>query len=216
MINDNYANLEKVCEELEAKAGISKEMVRARDGRLLPLGVMGEDCTSDEYFADEYDYFRSKCRDAYFSVTNLDMRKALIVARCDIERFVAQCLTHDVAQAQKQLMTAEREALKQPWATAAVVGISCVALGNVMFGIVGGLAGVVAGFFFGMGIVTKAKNENQAKMAEARGELSTAMEDIRKHKRWPGCFSAQEEITGEREVQFDHESAYFNALQNIV
>ena len=45
--------LQSECRALEEKAGLSQVMERAREGRFIPLGALGEKVTPDEYFADE-------------------------------------------------------------------------------------------------------------------------------------------------------------------
>ncbi len=60
---------------LEERASITKKMERAREGRFIPLGAVGDKATPDEYFADEHDSFREKARDAYFSVQDVELRK---------------------------------------------------------------------------------------------------------------------------------------------
>ena len=84
--------LQSECRALEEKAGLSQVMVCAREGRFFPLGAFGDQVTPDEYFADEHDHLRSETRDAYFSVSELALRKKLIASARKVESRYRQSL----------------------------------------------------------------------------------------------------------------------------
>src|ERR1700682_2686896 len=77
---------------LEEKAGITAAMERAREGQFIPMGALGEKCSPAEYFADEHDAVRTKTRDAYFSVSDLALRKELISADRQFDEARAETL----------------------------------------------------------------------------------------------------------------------------
>ena len=78
------------CEKLEAHAGLAEAMAKAGEGRFIPLGIDGEPCSPDAYFADEFDSFRDQAREAYFSVQDKDARCQLIRARRELDQHLAQ------------------------------------------------------------------------------------------------------------------------------
>ena len=87
-------------------AGLTDAMERAREGRFIPLGVFGEKVSSEEYFADEHDHLRSKTRDAYFTVRDMELRKQPIASARKVEQLIRQSLDEDVISANRQVATA--------------------------------------------------------------------------------------------------------------
>jgi hypothetical protein len=121
-----YAELE----ELETKAGIADKTKRAREGNLFSLGAVGEECTPDEYFADEYDDLRRHIREAYFAVEDADLRKSLIAKTLKSDKADAEAIAismrRDIERAQRQLEEARRAADHDPWVRGALLGIILV------------------------------------------------------------------------------------------
>lgn len=210
---DALKQLQEVCLVLEEEAGISKAMERAREGRFIPLGAMGEEASPDEYFADEHDHFRDKARDAYFSVQDVELRKKLITAQRKIDSYVMRSFEADIAAANQAVSSATAKMQNQPWTKAAVFAVGAVAVGYWAFGLVGAIAGAVGGFFLGQGVVSEAKSNAIIEVNQATQELEDARKERAQRSLWPECFSRSEEITGEREQHLDGESAYANVLQ---
>lgn len=201
------------CEALEARADISQAMSRAREGRFIPLGALGEPASSAEYFADEHDYLRSKTRDAYFSVQDLELRKQLIAAERAVDAEIEKSYAADMSEANQTLLLAQAAADKQPWRTAAVVALGAVALGNWFYGLVGAIAGAVGGFFLSQAIVHEAKVTTKAALSTAVAEIEQLRKDSKQRALHPPIFSINEELTGQRDEHLDRESAYANVLQ---
>lgn len=210
---DALKHLQEECLALEEEAGISKAMERAREGRFIPLGAIGEEASPDEYFADEHDYFRDKARDAYFSVQELALRKKLIAAQRKIDNHVMRSFEADIAAANHAVSIATAKMQNQPWTKAAAIAVGAVAVGDWTFGYVGAIAGAVGGFFLGQGVVSAAKSSAIIEVNQATQELKDARKERGQRSLWPECFSQSEEITGEREQHLDRESAYANVLQ---
>lgn len=210
---DMLKRLQQECRDLEDEAGISIAMTRAREGRVIPLGAMGEDASPDEYFADENDYFREKARDAYFSVQDLKLRKRLIAVQRKIDSHILRSFDAEIASAKHAASIATAKIHNQPWTKAAIFSVSAVAFGFWIFGLAGAIAGAVAGFFLGQGVISQAKSQAIAEVNQATEELTNAQKEREHRSLWPECFSSSEEVLGDREPHLDRESAYENVLR---
>ena len=210
---NDLKQLREACLVLEEQAGLSQAMERAREGRFIPLGAMGEEASPDEYFADERDYFRQKARDAYFSVPDAELRKKLIAAQRKIENHIMGSYETDIAAANRAVLVATAKTRNEPWVKAAAFAVGAVAVGYWAFSLVGAIAGAIGGFFLGQGVLSEAKNEAIIELEQATQELEQARKDQAQRSLWPECFSRSEEITGEREEHLDHELAYANVLR---
>lgn len=206
-------HLRNECRALEDEAGLTAIMERAREGRLFPLGAFGEKTTPQEYFADEHDYLREKTRDAYFSVKNKEARKKLIAAQRKVEGRLRRSLEEDVIRANREVALAAAKAQQQPWGKAALAGIGAVALGYLVFGIVGAIGGAVGGLFLGLGVVSHARNYANSLLAQATHEFEQAKKEKEENTLMPEFFSSREEMSGDRDTNLDQESAYANVLQ---
>ena len=198
---------------LEDEGGLTAIMERAREGRFIPLGAFGEKTTPQEYFADEHDHLRDKTRDAYFPVENIELRKKLIAAQREVESRLRRSLEEKIVRVNREIAVATAKAQQQPWAKAALVGVGAVALGYWVFGIAGAIAGAVGGFFLGQGVISQARNEANGLLAQASGDLEQAQKDKTENSQMTDFFSQAEAISGNRDKDFDTESAYANVLQ---
>ena len=210
---EQLEHLGDVCRTLEDEAGLSKAMERAREGRFIPLGALGEKVTPDEYFADEHDHLRRKTRDAYFSVQDLGLRKKLIAADRAVDSFRQRTLQEDIVEASRAVSWAKAKTEQLPWTKAALAGVAAVTIGYWVFGLVGAIACAVGGYFLGQGIVTAARNEANAVLDQALSGLQELQKEKAERALMPECFSHQEEMSGNRNTLIDGESAYFNVLQ---
>lgn len=202
------------CLALEEKAQLYQVMERAREGRFIPLGAFGEDASPKEYFADEHDCLREKTRDAYFSVADLYARKALIEAQRKVESRIRQSLEEDVIEANKEVAVASSKTQRLPWGKAALLGVGAVAVGYWVFGMVGAISGAVASFFLGQGVIADARNEANAELAQASDNYEQAKKERAEQSLMPEFFSHREEMSGDRDNNFDDESAYENMLRS--
>jgi hypothetical protein len=210
--SQELARLRDDCKALEDKAGLSKLIERAREGRFIPLGAFGEETSPQEYFADEHDHLRGKTRDAYFSVTNMGLRKQLIATQRLVESRLRQLLQQDIIAANREVLMATANVQHQPWGKAALFSIGAVAIGYWVFGIVGAISGAVGGFFLGQVVISKARNEVNMELAWALNGLELVEEEESENSLMPKFFSHSEEISGERDTALDSQSAYANVL----
>jgi hypothetical protein len=200
--DEKLTQLEDECLALEQHAGIAQAMERAYQGSLFPLGAGdGEDPSPDEYFADESDILRRRMRRAYFSVQDVDLRRKLIALRRKWDKHFLKSFDADVAKADDELREAKQRALSQPWGKSALCAVGAVAIGYWAFHIAGAVGGAVAGFFIGQGIVAKAKREAQAEIEGAENNLADCKRYRYVNALHPESFSADEEVTGERNQQ---------------
>ena len=198
---------------LEKKAGLTEIMKRAREGRFIPLGALGEKVSPDEYFADEHDHLRSRTRDAYFSVADIELRKRLIATVRRVESLTRRSCEEDVIAANRAVAAAATTAQRQPWGKAALLGVALVAVGYWAFDTVGAIGAAVAGFFLGQGVIATARTNANAELAQASRELEQAQKDNADSSLMPEFFTSREELSGDRDRRADEESAYANTLQ---
>ncbi len=193
---------------LEEKAGISQEMTCARDGSLIPFVTPDE---FEEYLGKAEDRLYRLTRNAYFSVPDMELRKKLIVALCEINILEATANN----EAQKNIDSIVMPPLEQavsvaavktrnaPWTEAALIAIGAVVVGNIVLGQEGGIAGAVAGIFLGLGCLAKAKNAADIGLKQATDKLEYTRKVMAQRIAWPDTFSRVEEISGERDVNLD-------------
>jgi hypothetical protein len=198
---------------LEEKAGLTDAMERAREGRFIPLGALGEKVSPAEYFADEHDHRRAKTRDAYFTVRDIEVRKELIAATRKLEQSIRESFDEDVIAANREAAAAAAKAQNQPWGKAALLGMSLVAVGYWAFGIAGAIGGAVGGFFLGQGLIAQTRNAASAELAQASHDFEQAQKATTEHSLMPEFLSPAEEWSGERDTLIDDESAYANTLR---
>jgi len=146
-------------------------------------------------------------------VNDKDLRKKLIAAQRKVESHIRRSVEEDIIKANREVTVAKAKVQQQPWGTAALVGIGAVALGYWVFGIAGAIAGAVGGFFLGQGVISQARNEANALLAQTSQDLEQEQKRKVENALAPDYFSLSEEISGERDTQLDVESAYFNVLR---
>jgi hypothetical protein len=202
------------CADLEATAGITELIQKAQEGRLFPLGIDGQDCTSDEYFADEHDYFRKHLRDAYFSVSDPELRISLIAAYQRVESEIERSFKRDVLAARRAELLVVQNEDATPWWLASVFSVVSVAIGNLIFQTPGAIAGAIAGYFLGNGIIQFARINAKSRHRAATETLRAAIENLARHKHLhPKCFKLEEWLSGERDRDFDTQSALVNVRE---
>lgn len=198
-------------EKLEAQATLTDQIKRAYEGRFIPLGALGDKCSPAEYFADEYDFKRGRIRNAYFGVGDVGQRQRLIRARLQLEQAEERMGAERFRSREKDVRAAKSKSL--PWITAGLVGASCVIVGYEVKETAGAIAGALLGFFVGQGTIHNAKESKAQAIADAEEELKTEANEQRTKGKYPPSFTAQEQNTGERDKDFDRESAYVAVLQ---
>ncbi len=200
-------------ERLEQQAGISQAMQVARAGRAPPAAALGEHATPQEYVAQDYDRRRGATRDAYFSVDDIQLRKQLIRLSREIDSRHRLSTNQQVEQAQRESSIAALKISRRPWSKAALLGIALVAFGYWAAQAAGGIAGAVAAFFLGLGVIVNARNNARLRLAQATRKLEQAEKDQAGYLLFPEVFSSVEAASGQRGREFDLESAYRNILR---
>lgn len=198
---------------LELQAEITKEMERAREGNFVPLGIDGENVSSDEFFADEHDGVRRRVRSVYFGVADIELRKKLIKVGREISKTLEQHAEVDVREARSEVSKTKAATRQTSWGWPAVIAIVCVAIGYKAYDMVGAIAGAVGGFFLAQSTVKGKEREAAAALEQAQQELV----DLRKSQYvislYPEMFSLMEELTGEEDRDFGRESAHLSVLE---
>ena len=206
---DAIKRLGAECKALEAQAGIEAAIARAQEGRFMP----DPNDSTDEYFANHHDAVRKKTRDAYFGVTDIDLRKRLIAAHLALDRAISADFEADYVDAAKRLGIAELAAKQAYWGRALLAALACAAIGGYRYGGEGFLGGAVIGVFLGLWLRQTARGEAGNEMEAAKAELGQQLENKNEAARSPDFFSRDEEASGLRNASTDQESALFNLLQ---
>ena len=181
--------------------------------RGLSPAALGEHTTPQEYVADDYDRRRAVTRDAYFSIDDVQRRKQLIMLSREIDSRHHLATNEHVEQARRETSMAALKIGRRPWGRAALPGIALVAFGYWAAQAAGGIAGAVAAFFLGLAVIVNARNNARLRLARATRKLEQAQRDQAVYSLFPPVFSSTEEASGQRDTDFDLESAYRNSLR---
>lgn len=193
--------------ELEARAGIAEKVKDAKLGPFLP----DPNWSAEQYFLEAEEYARRKVRDAYFSVQDLRQRRQLIATRRACEREFEGNVRAGIAESKTELAKATAHAeSRKPYVMAAFTGLIAVALGSLLFGKYGAIAGAVVGFFMGQATLSKQQRKMAKVVQSVQAELDVKLKDQRNEGIKPAWFNSTEEHTGERDKHFDHESVIAN------
>lgn len=210
MSDEKLKLLLKKCAELEATAGITDKVDRAESGRFFPLGLGDDDCSPDEYFADEHDHFREHIRDAYFSVQDRKLRMELITARRLVDSELKQSFEREANLARSEENSALLKEIISNWGLAAVISAVSVMAGYAIFQVPGAIAGAAAGYFIGNGVIQYKQINASTAYVNAKEILKNALENLTRSKLNPECFTHKEQLSGERNRDFDMQSALLN------
>lgn len=200
-------------ERLEQQTGISRAMQAARAGRTPAPAALDEHATPQEYVADDYDRRRAATRDAYFSVDDVQLRKQLILLAREIDGRHRLAAHAQAGQARRESAVAALKLGRRPWGKAALPGIALVAFGYWTAQAAGGIAGAVAAFFLGLGVIVNARNNARLRLAQATRKLERAQREQAGYLLLPQVFNSTEEASGQRDAEFERESAYRNSLR---
>jgi hypothetical protein len=211
---DQPQNLFDELRELEKRAGIFDQAERAREGPLFPLCAFGGDFSSEEYFDDQHDDIRRNTRGLYFGVEDADLRRQLIVAHRSMDKLWRRELSQDIHKAKQTLEAKEAKLDHQPWEWAALIGVASVAAGSYMWALSGAIGGAVFGYFMGHSIIATARAKAKQQIRQATRDLALAIGNEEEAELRPATFSNLEETTGERDSEFDHQSAFYNRIEN--
>ena len=193
--------------ELERQAGIGHAADKAREGPLFPRGAFSDaPFGSDEWQqireeedADNERYTRYGIRRAYFSVADIDQRKALIEGQREIHSAWQEMVREGVVEAEGKLTAAKNRGGASAHAWAAFSGAGYVVIGWAVFGLVGAIGGAVAAYFLGQQKIEEAGRRRQKAVAGAEAELKDANEGCKKVLNTAPIFTRSEARTGQAE-----------------
>lgn len=211
MSDEKLKLLLKKCDELEATAGITDKVERAESGRFFPLGLGDDDCSPDEYFADEHDHFREHIRNAYFSVQDRKLRMELITARRLVDSELKQSFEREANLARSEENSALLKEVISNWGLAALISAVSVMAGYAIFQVPGAIAGAAAGYFIGNGVIQYKQINASTAYVNAKETLKNALENLNRSKLHPECFTHHEQLSGNRDKEFDA----LSAIQNV-
>lgn len=215
------AERDEIAEKLKAAeraVGIWEKAEEARDGPLFPYGVFdkrphGEKqqaLEDDLYWADQHDHIRGEIRALYFSVPDIENRKALISLDSELESARRRILAQGVVDARLELAAMEKKQANPPWVAAGVIGCIAVLIGTLVAGIPGAIGGAILSYFWGKGMISSAATDAQAAIKVAESFLRDAEANYREvaEDGWrPAYFSDAERRTGVEEDEFGMLSA---------
>lgn len=141
----------------------------------------------------------AKLRDAYYSVTDVELRNKLISTTGRLDQLYLMKCEQDVSLAKEGLSKAEAKAGQHPWPLLAAAYIGPVVVGQWGLGLFGAIGGAVLGYFLGQWVFDMTKKENAREIDEAKHQLASAQRRNEASKVDPYLFSAAEQQGGERE-----------------
>jgi hypothetical protein len=188
--------------ELETRAGIGKAAEKLRNAVPAYWTVYDEaEPYSDKKRELENSLERShqeetdrRIRNLYFSVRDLELRKALIAKDREIGDLALHYWQQDLSDVARACEAAQKA--HYWWLWASMWGIAFIAVGFRFFGLIGALGGALVGFFNGWRIQQEAVRDRAAKIAEAEQDLKEADQLWNKVRNQPQMFSQQEAKTG--------------------
>ena len=174
--NREIDKLSALIGSLEAKAGITEAVKHARE-----TGAP------------------DKLKDAYFSVTDFELRKKLITITGRLDHLYLQKCDLDLSLAQEEVSKAIDKSKKQSWHLSVVSSLTAVIIGQWIMGLAGAVVGAIGGYFFGQWIIAVIKKENLKEIEQAKLFLASALRRNEVSRIDPYLFSAAEQEACERE-----------------
>ena len=200
--------LSAILEDLERKAGLREQSDSVRLGPLMPH----LEALPDDYWDEVADNARDRLRDLYFAVEEVPLRGALIQANRALSAH-RQAVLRAHATGLQQEMAARAAIHRQPWIAAALMAVASVGLGYALAGLPGEIGGALVGFFAGQHTIAAAHASAKKGLTLAEELVRESdLDGLRTNER-PEDFSAAEEATGERDREFERQSAYANRFR---
>ena len=141
----------------------------------------------------------AKLRDAYYSVTDIQLRKKLITTTGKLDHLYLQKCDLDVSSAREEVSKAIDKSKEQPWHIAAASWIAPVVIGHWIYGLPGAMVGAIGGYFFSQWVITVIKKDNSKAVEQAQKSLVSALKRNEESRIDPYLFSASELEACERE-----------------
>ena len=219
MNRSDHETLQERLLQLEEQAGIKERAEKAREGAFIPYGVFDDPeldpddptADNDNYWDHEWDNERRKTRAAYFSVADIALRRELIAARRRIDAGFRKSAYASIQEAEKELTAVERESKSgRAWRAVAMIAATWVILGAVAgrftrLGLeFGAILGLAIGYF-------AAQSTQERERARLEGSVNAARDTVKDAKKefsvtnqiQPEFFSVEEELSGEKDREFD-------------
>jgi hypothetical protein len=204
----------KVCHqalaELEVRAGIAEATEKLREEAPDYLSVYdAAEPHSDEQREleasvekwHEVDKTR-RIRQLYFTVPDIDLRKALITKVREEENLGVRFWQEELSDAAVRRSVAETTG-SHWWVVASLWGVGLIGLGYYLFGIIGAMGGLLVGYFCGWSLQSSARRARQSAIAKAQEELKEAEATWDKTRNDPLTFSQREARTGKPDQEDD-------------
>jgi hypothetical protein len=190
--------------ELETRAGIGEAAEKLRkeppsywaiyDAAEPYSDEQRELVTAEETFHQKRNDRR--LRDLYFSVGDLELRKALIAKEREAGSLALSYWQQDLSDVARR-REAARAAHGHWWVWASIWGIVFIGIGFNFFGLIGALAGLLVGFFNGRRMEQEALRARATEVADAESDLNEAEQTWNEVRNQQQMFSQQEAKTGE-------------------
>ena len=140
-----------------------------------------------------------KLKDAYFSVTETELRKKLITTTAKLDQLYLQKCDLDVSSAKEEVSKTIDKSKKQPWHLSIISSLGGVVLGQWALGLAGAVGGAIGGYFLGQWLVSSIQKENLKEIEKAKQLLASAQTRNEESRIDPYLFSAAEQEACERE-----------------
>jgi hypothetical protein len=191
--------------ESETRAGIAEA---AEKLRTEPPNYMGIDDAAEPYSDEQreleeteekYHQERTtrRIRDLYFAVLDVELRKELIAKDREEGSLALRYWQQELSDAAAKLETA-RSMHRHWWVWASVWGVALLGAGFYLFGLIGGLAGLLVGYLNSRRMEHEALRARDGAVADAERALKEAQETWDDVRNQPQTFSQREGKTGER------------------
>lgn len=140
-----------------------------------------------------------KLKEAYFSVTDTELRKKLITTTGKLDHLYLQKCDLELSAATEEVSKAIDKSKKPSWHLAIVSSLTAVVIGQWILGFAGAVGGAIGGYLFGQWIDSVTKKENKTEIEQANHLLALAQRRNEVSRIDPYLFSAAEQETCERE-----------------
>jgi len=140
-----------------------------------------------------------KLRDAYYSVTNSNLRQQLIATTGKLDQLYLQKCEQDVSVARAEVFKAveKSQTTSKHMLLASLAGTAVI--GYWAFGLIGAMTGSLIGYFLGEWAIAAIKKDDAKTIELAKGLLVAALKRNEESKLDPYLFSLAEQQGCERE-----------------
>jgi hypothetical protein len=140
-----------------------------------------------------------KLRDAYYSVSDIELRNQLISTTAKLDRLYLEQCEAEESSAKAAVTRAIEKTKKHPWHLTVAASLGSVIIGNWLFGLFGAIAGALIGYYLGEWAIAHVKKEDRESVEHAKHRLVSAQKRNEASKVDPFLFSEAEQQGSERE-----------------